>query len=240
VSRREQSARKRAAADRVARVKRAIEERKKLAERQEEFVAGHGPKSRRTEPRASTTDPEARRMMMADGGFRPALNVESAIDTGSGVVVGIDVINVGSDAGQLKPMVEQIETRYGVTPERVLADGNFAKLDDIQTLSEKGAAVYAPVKNAAKEIAAGKDPYQAKPRDAEGVGIWRERMGTEAAKEIYKHRASNAEWANARFRSMGLRQFAVRGLEKARAQALLCALAHNLRQTRLLLERTKG
>jgi hypothetical protein len=109
VSRREQSARKRAAADRVARVKRAIEERKKLAERQEEFVAEHGPKSRRTEPRASTTDPEARRMMMADGGFRPALNVESAIDTGSGVVVGIDVINVGSDAGQLPPMVEQIE-----------------------------------------------------------------------------------------------------------------------------------
>lgn len=242
VSRREQSARKRAAADRVARVKRALEERRKLAERREELVEQNGPKAgaRAKEPRASTTDPEARRMMMPDGGFRPALNVESAIDTGSGCVVGIDVINAGSDSGRLAPMVEQIETRYGVTPERVLADGGFAKLDDIQTLSEKGAAVYAPVKNAAQEIAAGKNPYQAKPRDTEGVASWRERMGTEAAKEIYKRRASNAEWANARFRSMGLRQFAVRGLEKAKAQVLLCALSHNLRQTRLLLERAKG
>ena len=167
------------------------------------------------------------------------MNVESAIDTGSGLVVGVDVVNVGSDSGQLLPMVEQIEKRYAKAPTRMLADGDFANLEDIQAISEKGSSVYAPVKNAKKEIEAGKDPYAAKRGDEPGVAGWRERMGTESAKEIYKRRASNAEWANARFRSMGLRQFAVRGVAKAKAQVLLCALAHNLRQTRLIRERSR-
>ena len=43
------------------------------------------------------------------------------------------VVNVGSDSGQLLPMAEQIEQRYEQTPERMLADGDFAKLDDIET-----------------------------------------------------------------------------------------------------------
>ena len=240
--RRRKAAQKRAAEERVARVKRALEERAKLAERQEELVERNGPKAAANakEPRASTTDPEARRMMMPDGGVRPGLNAEFATDTGSGIVVGVDVINAGSDGGRLKPMVEQLKTRYAKVPRRMLADGNFAKLEDIQTLHDQEVVVYAPVKNAAKELEAGKNPFAAKPRDAEGVGAWRERMGTEAAKEIYKRRASAAEWANARARAMGLRQFAVRGVAKAKGQVVLVALAHNLRQMKLLAERSRG
>jgi transposase len=240
--RRRKAAQKRAAEDRLERVKRALEERAKLAERQEELVERNGPKAKANarEPRASTTDPEARRMMMPDGGVRPGLNAEFATDTGSGIVVGVDVINAGSDGGQLKPMVEQIRKRYAKVPKRMLADGNFAKLEDIQALHEQEVVVYAPVKNAAKELDAGNNPFAAKPRDAEGVGLWRERMGTEAAKEIYKRRASTAEWANARARSMGLRQFAVRGVAKAKGQAVLVALAHNLRQMKQVAERSKG
>jgi transposase len=55
--------------------------------------------------RCSPTDPEARIMKMACGGFRPAYNVQFATDQGSGVVVGVDVVNVGSDKGQLGPDV---------------------------------------------------------------------------------------------------------------------------------------
>ena len=55
-------------------------------------------------------------------------------------------------------------------------------------------------------------------------------MGTEPAKEIYKRRASTAEWVNARARNMGLRQFLIRGLEKVRSVALLMALASNMLQ----------
>ena len=234
VSRRQQAARQRAARERQERIAEALKQRQELADRQDEVVKEKGAKQK--EPRASTTDPEARTMKMPDGGFRPGFNVEFATDTQSGIVVGVDVVNVGSDSGQLLPMVEQIEERFEKTPPRVLADGDFAKLDDIETLhGEHEVEVYAPIKNAEKEK--GNDPYQPKPKDGPGVAAWRARMGTQDAKTIYKRRSSTAEWVNARVRTFGLRQVLVRGLEKVRATALLHALAHNLMQTALLRRR---
>jgi transposase len=233
VSRRQQAARERAARERQERIEEALRQQQLLAERQAEVAKEKGVKGK--EPRASTTDPEARNMKMPDGGFRPGYNVEFATDTSSGIVVGVDVINVGSDSGQLLPMVEQIEERFEQTPDRVLADGDFAKLEDIEALHEEHKVnVYAPVKNAEKEEAKGNDPYQPKPKDGPGVGAWRQRMGTEEGKTIYKRRAQNAEWTNARARNWGLRQFFVRGLEKVRAVALLHALVHNMMQTVVL------
>jgi hypothetical protein len=236
VSRRQQAARARAARERQERIAEALKQRQQLAERQAEVAQEKGAK--RKEPRASTTDPDARTMKMPDGGFRPGYNVELATDTASGIVVGVDVVNVGSDSGQLLPMVEQIVERFATTPSRVLADGDFAKLDDIETLHcDHEVAVYAPIKNADKAVAAGNDPYQPKAKDGPGVAAWRSRMGTSEAQAIYKHRSATAEWVNARVRTFGLRQVLVRGLEKVRATVLLYALAHNLMQTELLKRR---
>src|ERR1700677_2003789 len=58
------------------------------------------------EPRASTTDAEARVMKMADGGFRPAYNVQFASDTTSGAIAGVAVDNSGSDMGKMALMCE--------------------------------------------------------------------------------------------------------------------------------------
>ena len=55
-------------------------------------------------------------------------------------------------------------------------------------------------------------------------------MGTEAAKEIYKQRASSSECVNACARNRGLRQLTVRGRLKAKAVALWYAIAHNFRR----------
>jgi len=98
-------------------------------------------------------------MKMPDGGFRPAYHVQFATDVQSKVIVGVTVTKHGSDKGQLLPMVEQIEARYEQGPEELLADGDFAKLEDIETLhQEHQADVYRPVKNADKDEAAGKNP----------------------------------------------------------------------------------
>ena len=45
--------------------------------------------------------------------FNPAYNVQFATDTNSQVIVGVDVVTVGSDQGQMEPMVRQIMDRYG-------------------------------------------------------------------------------------------------------------------------------
>ena len=57
---------------------------------------------------------------MADGGFRPAYNVQFATTTDSQVIVGVEVCNSGSDLGQLAPMLDQVQQRYGQEPEEWL------------------------------------------------------------------------------------------------------------------------
>jgi len=73
---------------------------------------GDDERDKRRARRASTTDPEVRVMKMADGGWRPAVNIQYATDFESGVVVGVDVTNGGNDQAQLVPMVDQIADRY--------------------------------------------------------------------------------------------------------------------------------
>jgi transposase len=55
-------------------------------------------KAEKKQPRASTTDAEARVMKMADGGFRPALSTQFSTDTKSQIVVGVEVDNCVNDS----------------------------------------------------------------------------------------------------------------------------------------------
>jgi transposase len=83
------------AEQRVGRVERALE-------RMPEMEAKVKPGDKK-EARVSTTDPQATVMKMADGGFRPAYNVEYATTCDGQVVVGVEVVTVGSDHGQMPP-----------------------------------------------------------------------------------------------------------------------------------------
>jgi len=62
-------------------------------------------------------------MKMADGGYRPAYNVQLSTTTHSQIIVGVDVNNIGSDQGQLSPMLGQVEQRYDERPAQCLVDG---------------------------------------------------------------------------------------------------------------------
>jgi transposase len=224
-SRREQAARERAAQERLARLQSAREELKKLQE-----VNATQPKCRQKAPeevRASTTDPECRKMKMPDGGFRPAYNVQFATTTEGGVIVGVDVTNEGTDGDQMPRMLEQIEKRLQVKPEEMLVDGGFATVEAIDQAERNGTKVYAPVKEEKKQLEEGKDPYARKKSDTDATAQWRARMATEEAKTIYKERASTAEWVNAQARNRGFYRFTVRGQEKVLAVALWYALVHN-------------
>jgi Transposase DDE domain len=130
---------KRAARERLDRVKRALARSEKLRARKS------GKKKEKV--RVSTTDPEVPVMKMGDGGFRPAANVQFATDTASQVVTGVDVTGCGSDLGEMAPMVDQHQERYNTYPGEVLVDGGYAKKKDIDAVSDpdKGCTVYAPV-----------------------------------------------------------------------------------------------
>lgn len=227
-SRREQAARQRAARERLEKVTAALEACAAVQTAKEK----RGGDSLKNAARASTTDPEARTMKMPNGGYNPAYNVQFSTDTETQVIVAVDVVNQGTDAGQLAPLVEQIEDRTGVRPQEVLADGGFATKDEIQQLNDpkQGYKVYAPVKEEQQQRQKGQDPFAVRPGESPELTEWRTRMGTDHAKTIYKQRASTAECVNALARQRRLNQFPVRGLPKARTVAILFALAHNLRR----------
>jgi transposase len=236
-NRRRRAAQKRAAEERQKRVEQALEQLAQV-EKQKNKKAGAKKENeteeqykKRTEPRASSTDPEARVMKMADGGFRPAYNVQLSTTTDKQIIVGVEVNNCGSDAGQLSPMLDQVEKRYQQCPAEWLADGGFASDADIEDAHSGGTTVYAPVRHPRNSS---REPYVPLPDDSEALAQWRQRMGSEAAKEIYKQRAATAECVNAIARRRGLTQFLVRGLNKVKAVVLWYALAHNLMRTAAL------
>jgi len=218
-SRRHAAARERAARERAERLRQALE---RLPELEAKKKAGEKDKAR-----ASGTDPEATVMKMADGGYRPAYNVEYSADTATLVIAAVAVTTSGSDAGQITPLDDQILDRHGVYPQEALADGGFVSLEDIEAAQAppRGTRVYAPVPQP-------KDPKRDRhaplPGDGAQVREWRARMGTEEAKAVYRQRASTVECVNAQARNRGLIRLLVRGLRKVTAVALWFAIAHNL------------
>jgi hypothetical protein len=212
------------AEERVERVEQALE---RMPEMEAKIKPGE-----KKEARVSTTDPQATVMKMADGGFRPAYNVEYATTCDGQVVVGVDVVTVGSDQGQMPPMLDQIEDRFGRRPKEVLVDGGFANLEDIERVQTGGKCkVFAPVAKPRKDTV---DRHEPKATDSEEVAGWRKRMGTDEAKEIYKERAATAECVNAQARNRGLGQFTVRGLEKVKSVATWFAIAQNMARSFVL------
>jgi transposase len=222
---RQRAARQRAAEEREQRVREAlaqlptIEAAKKTADKDK--------------ARASTTDADARVMKMADGGFRPAFNVQYATAVDSQIITGVEVTNSGGDQGKMAPMVEQHRTRYGQAPAEILVDGGFVKKEDIDRVSipQGATTVFAPVM---KSKDPNRDPHEPRDDDSPAVAEWRRRMSTDEAKETYKQRASTAECVNAQARNRGLQRFLVRGLSKVKAIALWYALAHNVMRAETL------
>src|SRR6266508_998760 len=234
LSARKRAARRRAAAEKQHRLEQAIAQLPELKQKQEEAErrAGQGKfgqKIRARQPRVSTTDAEARRMKMPNGGFNPAVNVQLATDTQSRAIVGVEVSNEGSDStGLSEPMRQPVEQRSGHKVEQHLMDGGYLRKDDIEQAHEHGVELFVPPKTAKNPQNRGRE-LEPRRGDSEAVLEWKQRMASEAGKEIYKERAATSETVNADLRSYrGLSQITVRGLHKARCVALWCALAYNV------------
>jgi len=239
-NRRIRAARERAArerAERVASAQRALSEIKAQREQRDKGrgqdsatehgneTAGEQENKRQREPRASTTDPDARVMKMADGGFRPAYNVQVASVAGEQIVVAVEPCSSGSDRGLMRPMLERLGAKTGQFPAHHLADGGFTSARDIEWAHGERIEVYCPPTRSKH----GTDPYLPRRGDSAGVLAWRARMASEQGQARYKCR-SICECIHARWRNWHLRQLTVRGIEKVRAVMLWFALANNILQ----------
>ena len=84
--------------------------------------------------------------------------------------------------------------------------GVFAKHGHIEHLEARATQVFAPVVAPRDK----RDQYAPLPGDSQALGPWRERMGTDAPKLIYKERAASIECTNTQLRNRGLQRFNVR------------------------------
>ena len=229
-SRRVRAARERAARERVEKVKAALKTLGEVeAQRERRMKTNRKETEKQKEPRASTTEPGARIMKMADGGFRPAYNVQVVTVAGEQIVVDIDLTGIGSDRGMIRPMLEKVRKRFGRLPKQHLADGGFGSAADIEWAHLEGVAIYCPPTQSKH----GRDPYQPRDDDGPGVSVWRSRMASPEGKAQYRERAE-CECIHARWRNWNLIRLNVRGDAKVMAVMLWHALTNNILQAERL------
>jgi transposase len=222
-NRRIRAARQRAARERAARVAAALKVQAEVeAQRERRKRKNRNQAKRQQEPRSSTTDPQARVMKMADGGFRPAFNIQVVSTSEEQIVIGIEPWMVGSDRGLMRPTLEATRERIGCLPARHLGDGGLTAAKDIEWAHNERIEVYCPPTRSKH----GSDPFLPKRGDGPGVLAWRGRMASEKGQAQYRRRGI-AECIHGRWRQWNLR-LTVRGVAKVKAAMLWFALANNI------------
>ncbi len=237
--RRRHSARERAArevAERAAAAGRKLaalrEEKKRREKTHPQEEAG------KAESKASTTDPDARMMLTANDGFRPAYNLLVSATTGTQVILGIKVSERRNDTGIAQPMMEDLADRYSRRPKRLLIDTKAATQDDIVALAghpDGATTVYTPPPPDKEDATAQsvRKRNWSRIQEPPALQAWRARMTSPNGQYVYNRRR-HIETINAQLKNHGLRRFILRGIEKVRCEALLQAIAHNLRRTTAL------
>jgi transposase len=231
VTLREKSRQERAARERKERLEQAHsemtkykEERIKSSKKNHNFLSQKDIDDMRT----STTDPECRKMKMGDGGYRPAYNVQFATSTDKKIILGVHVVNT-LDPGTLAPMMqivkENLEKIGCPMPSKWLADSAYANKIDAEAAETEftNITLFSPPTGNGKV-----DAITPRKTDNPAMINLRTRMNTEEAQVIYKKRSSTAEFVNATSKNKGMREFLVRGLNKATSMALMYAIAHNM------------
>jgi transposase len=230
--RRGQAARERAAREAVERAARARAMLDRLAAEKEQRAKTHkAAEDKKGESTASLSDPETRMMRFADGAVRPGWNVQMAVTSDHGFIVGIAASDRRNDTGLAPPMVDEVERLLAAAPSRIIVDGGIATQDDIVGLAErdKPVTVFAPVKRDRHDVTAHSLYVRAAKRAREPAALqeWRARMTTADGKAAMRRR-KRIELVNAHIKTRGLERVLVRGLAKVRAVLRLHALAHNL------------
>jgi hypothetical protein len=176
----------------------------------------------------SFTDPQARIMKRAGGGFDYSYNAQTAVDETAHIIVAAEVVNTSSDVHQLPMVLGAVKANTGSSATQVLADAGY-----------RSEAVMAELAKTEPDtelvIALGREgKVLAKPRDAQRYPhtvAMAAKFETEQGKIDYRKRKWIAEPPNGWIKNvLGFRQFSMRGLKKAQAEFKLVCMALNLRR----------
>jgi transposase len=141
LSQRTAQAQQRALREKQNRLKQALKELEQL----KPSGSKEKTKEKKKAPRASSTDPQARVMLGAKGAYAPSYNVQISTDAKAKIIVGVGVSQSSSDAGELEPAVERIETNLEQKPEQMVVDGAYPTQHAIEAMAEQEIDLIGPL-----------------------------------------------------------------------------------------------
>jgi hypothetical protein len=128
---RQQAARRRAVRERQQRLEQALVELEKIRQ------AKPGEQAKQ-EARVSLTDPTARIMKQAGGGYAPSYNVQLSSDAAHDLIVGVGVSQSSSDYGELLPAMDRVAAQAGRAPQQAVVDGGFTSRENVVGMATRG------------------------------------------------------------------------------------------------------
>src|SRR5665213_2085947 len=183
------------------------------------------------------TDADSR-IMHSNDGFVQAYNGQAAVDCGSMFIVAAHLTQHPIDVTQVKPMLNALANLPIGKPSALLADAGYFSELNVERIATTGIEPF---------ISIGREPHHWRARhwkspkhlpttDAGALAHMRHRLRTPAGRATYALRKSTVEpvFGNIK-RSMGFRQFLMRGFEKAAGEWTLACLGWNLRRLHILI-----
>jgi transposase len=163
------------------------------------------------------TDPESR-IMKSSQGFVQGYNAQAAVDVDHQVIVAQSVVNTGSDAHQMIPLLEQIRSNLKQQAKEISADSGYCSELNLKALAKRRIRGY---------IATDRQNKDRK------VGVWvkrmRKRLRQGSRRSRYRLRKQTVEPVFGLIKqARGFRQFLLRGQKKVAAEWSLLCTAHNL------------
>jgi transposase len=189
----------------------------------------------RDKDQINLTDDESRIMKTSGGGFEQCYNGQLAVDMESMLIVATNAVQAANDKQQIEPMLEVLEPIAAVLgkPETIVADTGLFSETNVNLCAARGITPLIAVKREEHHpdpIARYTEPPPLKD-DATPLEAMRHTLQTIAGRAIYAQRKCTVEPVIGIIKSvMGFRQFSLRGLENAKGELDLVALAWNLKR----------
>ena len=229
-------------ARRQSRLERIREAKKALEQRARERAAAQGQaeeEAQQAQPRDKDqynfTEPESRIMKGGDG-FVQAYNAQAAVEPVCQWIVGQTLTNEANDKKQLVPLLEAVQRQAGQRPVGVLADSGYCSEQNLAYMDseddpERAIEAWVTTEKMKHNEAASRAPRGRMPQGMTRVEQMQRKLRTKAGRAVYARRKAVVEPVFGQIKqARGIRQFLLRGYEKAKGEWALICLTHNVRK----------
>ncbi len=174
------------------------------------------------EAQRNFTDSDSR-IMVRDGAFVQAYNVQIAVDDAHQIIVAEAVSNQAPDAEHLAPMLTRVAENCGAVPDHFTLDAGYCSETNIRAVEHFGSEPFIAV-NRQRRGSEAALTLLSPVREA-----MRALLVTPRGRQIYSRRKCTVEPVFGQiFAARGFRQFLLRGLRKVRFEWTFLSLTHNL------------